>query len=62
MSVLDQRIADGLRDLVNRAPIGADIWPETERYVTKHQQSRCLTARAVGLAEIRRWRGTRRRT
>jgi plastocyanin len=47
MSDLDQRIADGLRALVDRAPVEADVWPATKRYVAKHRRHRRTLAGAV---------------
>jgi len=47
MPDLDQRIADGLRVLVDRAPVEADVWPATERYVEKHRRHRRTIAGAV---------------
>jgi plastocyanin len=47
MPDLDQRIADGLRALVDRAPVEADVWPATERYVAKHRRHRRTIAGAV---------------
>ena len=47
MPDLDQRIADGLRALVDRAPVEADVWPATERYVAKHRRHRRTMAGAV---------------
>lgn len=40
MPDLDQRVADGLRDLVGRAPVDADVWPATEKYVAKRRRQR----------------------
>jgi plastocyanin len=47
MPDLDQRIADGLRALVDRAPLDADVWPATERYVAEHRRHRRTVAGAV---------------
>ena len=37
---LDQRVADGLRELASRAPIDADVWPAAERHVTRRRRRR----------------------
>src|SRR5258706_10372695 len=47
MPDLDQRITDGLRALVDRAPVEADVWPATERHVAKHRRNRRTIAGAV---------------
>jgi plastocyanin len=47
MPDLDQRISDGLRALVERAPVEADVWPATERYVAKHRRHRRTIVGAV---------------
>jgi plastocyanin len=47
MSDLDQRVTDGLRELVGRAPVDADVWPATERYVAKHHRHRHAITGAV---------------
>src|SRR6185503_6809023 len=47
MPDLDQRVADGLRAFVERAPVEADVWPATERYVAKHRRHRRTIAGAV---------------
>jgi len=39
MSDLDERIVSGLRELVDRAPVAADVWVETERRVREAQAS-----------------------
>jgi hypothetical protein len=57
MPALDQRLADGLRDLLDRALVGADIWPATARCVTKHERDRRGPAGWTGLLAIGRRRG-----
>ena len=47
MSDLDQRVTDGLRELVGRAPVDADVWPATERYVARHRRHRHAITGAV---------------
>jgi plastocyanin len=47
MSDLDQRVADGLRELVGRAPVDADVWPAAERYVARHRRQRHAITGAV---------------
>jgi len=37
---LDQRVADGLRELASRAPADADVWPAAERHVTRRRRRR----------------------
>lgn len=46
MADLNQRVADGLRELADRAPIQADIWPAAEQYVIKHRRKRHALAGA----------------
>jgi plastocyanin len=53
MSDLDQRVTNGLRELVGRAPVDADVWQATERYVAKHRRHRhTLTAAVVAVAFV----------
>ena len=40
MSELDDRVANGLRELVGRAPVDADVWDDTAKYVVKHRHRR----------------------
>jgi hypothetical protein len=40
MNSLDERVSDGLRELVGRAPVDAEVWDDTARYVKKHQHRR----------------------
>ena len=47
MPDLDQRVADGLRELANRAPVDAEVWPATERHVARRRQRRHLIAGAA---------------
>jgi hypothetical protein len=40
MNSLDERVSDGLRELVGRAPVDAEVWDDTARCVKKHQHRR----------------------
>ena len=51
MRDIDERLTQGLRDLVDRAPVEAEVWDDTARYVRKHRQRR-QAAIAGGVAAI----------
>jgi hypothetical protein len=47
MPDLDERVVAGLRAFADRAPVDADTWDETGRYVKKHRRQRQWRAGAV---------------
>jgi hypothetical protein len=47
MPDLDQRVTDGLRELVSRAPVDADVWPTVRCYVARHRRRRHAIVSAV---------------
>jgi plastocyanin len=50
---LDQRVADGLRELASRAPADADVWPAAERHVARHRKRRhAITGAVVAVALV----------
>jgi hypothetical protein len=51
MRDIDERLTEGLRELVDRAPVEAEVWDDTARYVRKHKQRR-QAALAGGVAAI----------
>jgi plastocyanin len=44
---LDQRVVNGLRELADRAPVDADVWPAAQRCVVKHRRRHRALASAV---------------
>ncbi len=44
MDDLDRRIAVGLRKLVDRAPVDAEVWSDTSRFVRQHRRRRHAVA------------------
>ena len=55
MSEFDDRVTEGLRELVDRAPVDAEVWDETGRYVAKHRRRRqaaIASVAAVTLAAV----------
>jgi plastocyanin len=40
MPDLDQRVVEGLHELAGRAPLTADLWPATRKYVGRHRRTR----------------------
>ncbi len=64
MLELDQRVAAGLRELVARAPVEADVWLAAQRYVNRRKRQRrsvaggvmavaLVTGAFVGIAVVR---------
>jgi hypothetical protein len=47
MDELDQRIAVGLRELIDQAPVDATVWDDTARYVARHRRRRIAAAGAA---------------
>jgi hypothetical protein len=52
MSELDERVVTGLRELVDRAPVDADVWVETERLVQRHKHRRQTMVAAAVVAIV----------
>jgi hypothetical protein len=52
MSELDERVVTGLRELVDRAPVDADVWVETERLVQRHKHRRQTMVAAAIVAIV----------
>jgi hypothetical protein len=52
MSELDDRISNGLHELVGRAPRGDDVWEDTMGYVRKHTRRRYAMAAAVAAIAV----------
>jgi hypothetical protein len=51
MVEIDARVKNGLRELVERAPMDADVWPATSTHVARHRRRR-MTVAAGGLAVV----------
>jgi hypothetical protein len=52
MPELDDRVARGLHDLLERAPSEADVWSTTERYVERNRHRRQMLAAVVVAAVL----------
>jgi hypothetical protein len=47
MADLDQRVADGLRELMHRTPVDGNLWRATEQHVAKRRRNRHTIVGAV---------------
>jgi plastocyanin len=47
MIELDQRVVAALQEIVGRAPVNAEVWPDAESYVAKHVRRRHVAAGAI---------------
>jgi hypothetical protein len=52
MGELDERVSNGLRQLVGRAPVGADVWVDTERRIERAKRRRQAIAAATAVAIV----------
>ena len=52
MGDVDDRVRDGLRTLVDRAPVDAEVWVATERHVDRAKHHRQLMAAATVVAIV----------
>jgi hypothetical protein len=48
----DERVVNALRELVDRAPVEAEVWAETERHVARHRHRRQAMAAAFVIALV----------
>jgi hypothetical protein len=52
MDELDQRIAVGLRELIDQAPVDATVWDDTARHVARHRRRRVAVAGAAAFTLV----------
>jgi hypothetical protein len=52
VSELDDRVTRGLRELADGAPVDADVWDDTERYVAKHRHRRQAAFASVAVVVV----------